>query len=236
MKQLTRISALAAGSALALGLVAGPAAAAGASATKSPGTGAGLTAVKTLASARVNGRTAEIKALQMAVSASANLSSSDKASLNTLLSTDLAAMNSLSTKMAGETTVSAVRADEVTMVDNYRIYMLVAPKVHLSIVFDDETNVITRLQGVYSALSADLTKAGGGTSTEKSQLADMQTQITNAQSALSGQESTLLAVQPGADAASITGQIKPLRTTAQNIRKDLGQAVADAKDVRKALK
>lgn len=238
MKQLTRISALAAGSALALGLLAGPAAAAGADPTTTPGSGSGngLTAVKALAAARVNGRIADIKTLQTAVSAAANLTSSDKSTLDTLLGNDLTAMNGLSTKMAGETTVSAVRADEVTMVDDYRIYLLVDPKVHLSIVFDDETSVITRLQGVYSTLSADLTKAGGGTSAEQSELADMQTQINNAQSALGGRESALLAIQPGADASAISGQVKPLRTTAQGIRKDLGQAVADAKDIRGALK
>lgn len=236
MKNLTRISALAAGSALALGLVAGPAAADGAAPAKTAGSGAGLTAVKALAAARVNGRIAEIKALQTTVSVAAKLDSSDKSTLSTLLSTDLTAMNGLSTKMAGETTVSAVRADEVTMVDDYRIYMLVAPKVHLSVVFSDETSAVSRLQGVYSALSANLAKSGGGTPAEKSELADMQTQITNAQSALNGQEGALLAIQPGADASSISGQVKPLRTTAQGIRKDLGQAVADAKDVRKALK
>jgi len=236
MKNLIRISALTAGSALALGLLAGPAQAAGSGSGSAKASGAGLTAVQTLAATRVNGRVAELQALQLAVSASTQLTSSDKSTLNTLLGTDLSAMTALRTKMAAETTVQAVRADEVDMVDNYRIYLLVAPKTHLSIVFDDEANVITKLQGVYTALAADLKTAGGGTSTEQSQLADLQTQITAAQSALTGQESTLLAVQPGPDAATITGQVGQLRTSAKAIRKDLGQGVTDAKAIRAALK
>ncbi|HEV2639997.1 MAG TPA: hypothetical protein VGX23_32990 [Actinocrinis sp.] len=240
MKQLPRISALAAGSALALGLVAGPAMAAGATPGATAGAGkggAGLSSVQALAATRVNGRIAEIKALQMAVSAATNLTSADKTSLSNLLSTDLTAMNGLSTKMAAQTTVAAVRADEVTMVDDYRIYLLVAPKTHLTIAFDTEASVITKLQGVYSVLSANVAKqTGGGTSAEKSELADMQTQIGNAQSALNGQVSAVLAIQPGANAAAISGQVKPLRTTAQGIRKDLGQADSDAKQVRTALK
>lgn len=241
MKHFTRISAVAAGSALALGLLAGPALADGSSPapTSSPTaatTGNGLAAVKTLAGTRINGRLAELHALQLAVSASANLTSSDKSALNTLLSSDLTGLTALGDKISADTTVQSVRADEVTMVDNYRVYLLVAPKTHLSIVFDDEAAVITKLQTVYGTLSAALTKAGGGTSAEQSQLADMQTQITNAQSALSGQESTLLAIQPGPDASTITGQVKTLRTSAQGVRKDLGTAVADAKALRADLK
>lgn len=241
MKHFTRISAVGAGSALALGLLAGPALADGSSPapTSSPTaatTGNGLAAVKTLAGTRINGRLAELHALQLAVSASANLTSSDKSALNTLLSSDLTGLTALGDKISADTTVQSVRADEVTMVDNYRVYLLVAPKTHLSIVFDDEAAVITKLQTVYGTLSAALTKAGGGTSAEQSQLADMQTQITNAQSALSGQESTLLAIQPGPDASTITGQVKTLRTSAQGVRKDLGTAVADAKALRADLK
>ena len=242
MKHFTRISAVAAGSALALGLLAGPALADGtapaatSSPTASTTTGNGLAAVKTLAGTRINGRLAELHALQLAVSAAANLTSSDKSTLNSLLSSDLTGLTALGDKISSDSTVQSVRADEVTMVDTYRVYLLVAPKTHLSIVFDDEAAVITKLQTVYSTLSAALTKAGGGTSAEQAQLADMQTQITAAQTGLNGRESTLLAIQPGPDATTITGQVKTLRTSAQGVRKDLGAAVADAKALRADLK
>ena len=238
MKHLPRISALTAGGALALGLLAAPAAqAAGASSgsTSASAKGTALTVVKSLAAARITGRIATLQALQLAVSDSAKLTSSDKSALSTLLSSDLSGLQALNTKISGETTVAAVRADEVVMVDDYRVYLLVAPKTHLSIVFDDEADVITKLQSVYSALSADLGKAGGGTSTEQSELADMQSQINAAQTALNGEESTLLAIQPGADASTITGQLQPLRASAKSVRKDLGQAVTDARAVRAAL-
>jgi hypothetical protein len=238
MNHVTRISAVAAGGALALGLLAGPAQAAGAkpAATGSAGGGhVALTAVKALAGARIQGRIAMIKALQTIVSDAPNLTSSDQSALTTTLSNDLSGLTTLSTKMSGETTVQAVRADEVTMVDNYRVYLLAVPQVHLSIVFDNEASAGTKLQSAYATLSSALKAAGGGTATEKSQLADMQTQLANAQSAANGQDAALLALQPGPDASTLTAQIKQIRGDAQTARKDLGQALTDAKDLKSEL-
>jgi hypothetical protein len=123
------------------------------------------------------------------------------------------------------------------MVDDYRVYLLVAPKVRLTDAFDTEAAATTTLQSVYSKLAARVAAAsGGGTSQEKSELADMQQQIQTAQQADSGRVATLLGIKPGADANAIHDALKPLVDDAKTARKDLSQARDDAKKLVAALK
>jgi hypothetical protein len=123
------------------------------------------------------------------------------------------------------------------MVDDYRVYMLVAPKVHLANAFDVEAATVSALRKVHDDLAAKLAAApGGGTATEKSELADLQSQIQAAQQASGGKVSTLLAIQPGADANAIKSSLEPLVSAAKSARKDLVQAREDARKLRSALK
>ena len=203
---------------------------------KAAGT-AGLDAAKALATSRIDGRLETLHALQLAVNDDSRLTASDRSALSTLISGDISGLTSLRGKVGGESTVSAVRADETTMVDQYRVYLLVVPKVHLTNAFDIESAVDSTLQKVHDELAARLAKEpGGGTATEKSQLADLQTQLQNAQQAESGKVSTLLAIQPGPDANAIHSALSPLTTAAKNARADLRKARDDAKALHDELK
>lgn len=241
MKTLTRFgvaavatAALAAGAALPAQAQAAFGNAAGSS--KPAGT-AGLDAAKALATSRIDGRLDTLRALQLAVTDAAHLSSADRSALGSLISGDVSGLTSLRGKVGGETTVAAVRADETTMVDTYRVYMLVAPKVHLASAFDTEAAAESTLQKVHDKLAARLAKQpGGGTASEKSQLADLQTQLQNAQQAESDKVATLLAIEPGADAGAIHSALSPLVTAAKTARADLRKARDDAKALKGELK
>ncbi len=242
MRTLTRLGiATAATAALAAGaaLPAQAQSALGNATTTSsstPGAG-GLTAAKALATARIDGRLETLHALQLVVNNAEHLTSGDRSALSSLISADLSGLTSLRGKVAGESTVSAVRADETAMVDQYRVYLLVAPKVHLTDAFDIEAAAGSTLQKVHDKLAARLAKEpGGGTATEKSQLADLQTQLQNAQQAESGKVATLLAIQPGADADAIRNALSPLVSAAKSARADLKKARDDAKALRGELK
>jgi hypothetical protein len=203
---------------------------------KTAGT-AGLDAAKALATSRIDGRLETLHALQLAVNNAAHLTSNDRSTLTNLISSDISGLTTLRGKVSGETTVTAVRADETTMVDQYRVYLLVAPKVHLTEAFDIEAATESALQKAHDKLAARLAKEpGGGTATEKSQLADLQTQLQNAQQAESGKVATLLAVQPGPDANAIRNALSPLVTAAKTARADLRKARDDAKALRGELK
>lgn len=241
MKTLVRLGvATAATAALAAG-VAVPAQAqtlfGSAATTSKTAGGTGLDAAKALATSRIDGRLETLHALQLAVTSASHLTSDDRSALSSLISGDISGLTSLRGKVAGETTVAAVRADETTMVDQYRVYMLVAPKVHLTDAFDTEAAAVSTLQKVHDKLAARLAKLPGGeTAAEVAQLGDLQTQLRNAQQAEAGEVATLLAIKPGPDADAIHSALAPLVSAAKTARADLRKAREDAKALRAELK
>jgi hypothetical protein len=243
MKTLVRLGvATAATAALAAG-VAVPAqaqsmfGAAAAAATSKTAGGTGLDAAKALADSRINGRLETLRALQLAVTSASHLTSADRSALSSLISSDISGLTSLRGKVAGETTVASVRADETTMVDQYRVYMLVAPKVHLTDAFDTEAAAVSALQKVHDKLAARSAKLPGGeTAAEVAQLGDLQAQLQNAQQAEAGKVATLLAIKPGPDADAIHSALAPLVSAAKTARADLRKAREDAKALRGELK
>lgn len=201
------------------------------------GSVAGLKAAQELTTARIDGRLETLHALSLVVNGAEHLTSADRSTLSSLISGDTSALTSLRTKVAGETTLSGVRADATAMVDDYRIYMLVVPKVHLTDVFDIEAAAEATLQKVHDRLAARVAKApGGGTAQEKAELADLQSQIQAAQQADSGRVAALLAIAPSPDASALHSALAPLVSAAKDARKDLKQARADAKEIVAALK
>lgn len=239
MNRFTRFTriATAAVAASAFATAAALPAQAGTSTSSGTTSGGGLKAAQALTTARIDGRIETLNALTLAVNNAKDLTSADRGTLSGLIKSDVSGLTSLRGKVAGETTVAAVRADGKAMVDDYRVYLLVAPKVHLTNVFDIESAVAPKLQKVHDTLAARVASApGGGTTAEKSALADMQARIQTAQQADSGRVTTLLGIQPGANADAIRDALKPLVEVGKDARKDLAQARADAKQVAAALK
>lgn len=238
MNRFTRLAAVSlAASALATA-AALPAQAQTARTAATSGTGtAGLKAAQALTTARIDGRLETLHALTMVLNNAKHLTVTDRNTLSGLVSSDIDGLTSLRSKVAGESTVTAVRADATAMVDEYRIYMLVVPKVHLTNVFDIESATEAALQKVHDKLAARVAATpGGGTSAEKSELADMQSQIQAAQQADAGRVATLLGIQPSPNADAIHSALSPLISAAKSARKDLEQARDDAKKVEAALK
>jgi hypothetical protein len=197
-----------------------------------------LDAAKHLVTARIDGRLATLRALRTAVNAAGHLTAPHKSTLTSLIASDEAGLTTLRTKVNGETTVAAVRADDQSMVNDYRIYILVAPKVRLTIAADVEGAVVQRLRQVADTLATAISnakQAGKNTSQAEADLADLRSQTDAASTAIAGKADALLAIQPGPDATAILNQVAPVRDAVRTARTDLRKAVADAKAARAAL-
>ncbi len=228
-----RTGALAALGALTLTLLAGAPAGA---ATPAP---VDLTAARAAVTARIDGRLHTLDALKTAVNNAANLSSGHKSTLAGLVSADVTGLTALRTKVATAATPAELRADERSMVVDYRIYLLVVPKVHFTIAADAELAAITRLRKVHDTLAAAVAKdkaAGEDVSKEEAALADMSSQLDAARDAFGARIDALLAQAPGPDAAALAAVVGPARSAVRAARADLGKAVADAKRVRDQLR
>jgi hypothetical protein len=198
-----------------------------------------LPALKAAVTARIDLRVAALAKDAAAVTAAKHLTDADKATLTSLISADTSAMNSLKTKVAGETTAAALKADATSMVDDYRIFLLVGPKVRLTIAGDAEQAAITKLQTVHDKLADLVAKAkaaGKDTTAAEQKLADMAAMITKAQGSLNGQVAAVLAIQPGPDGTTIKSKVATVRQSIGNTRASLKTAVADAKAVTAFLK
>ena len=126
----------------------------GATASGNAASGAGLKTAQALTTARIDGRLDTLHALTLAVNNAKDLTSADRSTLTGLINGDISGLTSLRGKVTGETTASAVRADAQAMINDYRVYMLAAPKVRLTNVFDIEATLVPTLQKVHDKLAA----------------------------------------------------------------------------------
>ena len=164
-------AAVTVGAALALSLTAIPAQAAG---RAKPASTANLAKEQQAVGARIDARLKTLAALQTKVAGFKDLSADHRTTLSTLLSSDVSGLTTLKGKVSSETTVEGVRADAKSMIDDYRVYLLVDPKVRLVHVLDVEVDATARLVKVHDALADKLAKnAKADTQANKDLLADM---------------------------------------------------------------
>jgi hypothetical protein len=227
------VAAIAVGASVASPAFAGIGKAGGA--TASPD---GLDAAKRLVTAQIDGRLAALHTMSSALGSVRKLTAAHKSALSGLVTADTNALNALRTKVAGETTVAAVRADATAMIRDYRVYLLLGPQVRLVAALDVTDAAVTTLRQVHDKLATAVAAAkqsGKDTTAAEAKLADLSAQLDAVTAATAGKAGDLLAVVPGADKTVITDAIKPIRDAVKSARTDLRTAVADAKAVRGTL-
>ena len=188
MNRITRTSLVAA-AVLGLGLgVAGPAAAAPASAAPKS-----LDVAKKAVAARIDLRLAALKKFSAALAGAKQVQSGHRATLTSLITEQTTDLTALKTKVGGETTGTAVKADAKAMVDDFRVFILTGPKVRLTAAIDTEQVVAGKLG----------------------------TKATPVKTGLDGKVDTLLAIKPGPDGDAIRAQVKTIREDAKSARASL---------------
>jgi hypothetical protein len=200
---------------------------------------AGVSAWQHAVDIRIELRLKTLSALKIAISGATNLTSTDRSTLSGIAAHDISGLTALKARTDAETTVAAVKLDGRSMIDDFRIYMLVVPKVRFAIASDQETVVIAKLQTAHDKLASIATALAGqgkDVASEQGELSDLASQISTATSTLSGKASGLLAVQPSPDAAAMTSAVAPVRSAVRGARTDIKAGLADAKKAAAGLK
>jgi len=220
---------LAVGAPAAAGPSVGPSATASPTVPSGPTTGLaiGLDGLKQAISDRIDARLTTLATLATVISSAQHLTDTHRATLSALVSADQTGLTSLKAAVSGEQTIAALRADATAMVDDYRVYALVVPKVRLTIAADLAAAAQQALQQLHNRLAA---VASPGAAVH---LADMQNQL--AAVSVAGVADALLATPAGADAKAIKAKVGTARSAVGTSRTALRKALADAKAARQTV-
>ena len=203
------------------------------------GDGAAVAALKTEITRRIDLRLAALGRYDRELTAAKPLTDAHQATLHELVTTDSSALTNLKSTVAAQTTVAALQADAKSMVTDYRVFLVVGPKVRLTIANDAEVDANTKLHKTHDTLArlvADAKAAGKDTTAAEQDLADMLAALDRATADINGQVAALLAIQPGPDGAAIRASVTTVRRALGSGRADLHTAVTEAKHVRDFLK
>jgi hypothetical protein len=225
--------------ALGAGLVAaGVAAPAYASDPTPTAEGRTVEGAKVAVQRRIDLRLAALQRMDQRIERCRHLTDAHQATLQGIVDGATSGLKALRTKVAGETTIQALRTDAQTMVHDYRVFILRAPQVHGTCMADNEAAAIARLREVAAKLAAGVAKAkqdGKDTAAAEADLAAMDVRLDAAGAALAGQVDKLLAIQPGPDGEAIKGQVRAVRQQLRAALQALRGAVAEARQVRRFL-
>jgi hypothetical protein len=191
-----------------------------------------LAALQSKGTAEIDRRLSNLTAATAKLAASTKLTAADKTALTTQVQDEITGLTALKAKLAAETAIAGARADVVSIVADYRVYVLVLPKTRLvasadrfAAAEDNLTSLYTKLKGKVPATDAAST----------AKLADMQSHIAAAQTISGSLASKLLALQPTGYNAN-HAVLMQYRATLKTAQADLVAARDDAKAVRGTLK
>lgn len=249
-KNLTRFS-VHLGTSLAgiavLGLSLSPLALAlSANATASTNTSATLTATQqqhlqniiSKGNQEITRRLATLNTLSAKITAATKLTASDQTTLANEVSTTASGLNTLKTQLDDESTLAGATTDAANVVTEYRVYALVAPKITLIKVADDQQAAEARLSSLSEALQARISadqKTGKDVTTLQSELTDMTKQLSASQQLSSSIETKVISLQPtdyNSDHTILGGDNTQLKTA----HDDNVTAYTDAKNIISGLK
>jgi hypothetical protein len=178
----------------------------------------------------INRRLKTLNGLTSTISNAQNVSAADKASLTDGVTTEISSLTALKTKLDADTDVTTAASDAQGIITEYRVYLLVVPQVNLVRTADDQQVV----EGKLSTLAGKLqTRVSAGTSTQQSELADMNSKISAAQSISSSVETNVLGLEPS---TYTTGELSTYRNQLKTAQSDIQAATADAKSIIASLK
>lgn len=186
----------------------------------------------------IDRRLVTLNTLTAEITAATHLTAGDESTLSAEVSTSISGLMTLKTELDAATTITAAHNDAEDIYTEYRVYALVAPKVDLIKVADDQQVVqakLTSLAGKLQTRIASEQQAGKSVATLQGDLSDMNSQIAAASAISSNIESTVIGLQPtdyNSNHEVLSGdgtQLKTAHTDDQN-------ALNDAKNIVTALK
>lgn len=185
-------------------------------------------------------RLASLSKLTDKINAATKLTDADKATLTAEVSATADSLNTLKAKLDAETTVAAARADVQSIYTEYRVYALVAPKVGLIKVADDQQVAEQKLQALIQKFQTRLNAAkakGKNVSALEATLNDMTQRVNASVSTSSAVQAKVIGLQPtdyNNDHAVLSGtsaQLKAVHASNVAAYQDAKQIVAGLKDL-----
>jgi chromosome segregation ATPase len=177
-----------------------------------------------------------IKNLQQALdklSKSNTINAADKATLTGQVNDEVSSLTALEAKLNADTTAAAARTDVQSIVSDYRVYVLMLPKVRM-VASDDRFSVVAeKLTSLHDKLQArvnslNLSSATAGQVSTK--LTDMKAKLDDAKAKFGGLSEQLLVLRPS-DYNSNHAVLETFRAAMATAQSDLKAARDDAKSV-----
>jgi hypothetical protein len=201
----------------------------------------GTAVAKRTVEAKIDARLAQLAQLQHQVDASKNLTDGDRSALGTILSNEVSGLTQLRANVDAATDTKTIADDARSMIDDYRVYVVVTPQVHLTIATDaGEHAVEVANDKIAPKLDAAIAQAkANGKDVAKAQADDdaFKAAVAAAAADLDGQSATLLAQVPHgypanhqtfldarAKIADARAKLAEARTDAHNVVDDLKSA------------
>lgn len=189
----------------------------------------------------IDRRLTTLDSLTIKVAAAIHLSSSDQATLSNEVSSTTSGLTSLKSQLDSTTTIMAAHNNAEDIYSEYRVYALVAPKISLIKVADDQQVVQGKLTALSTKLQTRITtlqQSGKDTTqvqTMQRELTNMNNEITAASKISSDIESSVIVLQPSdynSNHAVLSGDNTQLKTA----HADDQQAVTNAQNIITTLK
>src|ERR1039458_6530004 len=203
-------------------------------------TAARLACIDQRASQAVSAREAALQKMTSDVNDSADsadITSSDKATLLGQLSADASGLQTLLGTIDADTTVAKALADTETIVTGYRVFLLEQPKVHLVIAADTETTIESNLQSKLPSIQTAINNSSASAAQKaaaQTAFNDCTTQAAAAQSASAGIVSDVITLLPSGYPGNQPTLVSA-RDSAQTARSDLGKCKTDIETIRTDL-
>jgi hypothetical protein len=190
-----------------------------------------VTTVRQLVETELADRVTQLHTLTGRVNGAVTLAPTDKATLlGDLNQTELPGIETLGTKVPGDTTCLALRQDAHSMVYDYRVYLVMTPQTDLVIANDAVIHAEGVLSNLETTISGAIQRAdtkGTNVAAVQAAFADYETNVTTAQGLTSGQSATVLAQSPPDYPAS--------RAVFSQARSDVTDAAHDLRTARNDL-
>ncbi len=202
-------------------------------------TPSGFSSAQQLVEADLTARVTQLNALAGAAGNTANhLTTGDRQTLqNDITTVELPGIQTLQTQAQQASTCAGLRVVAHSMVYNYRVYLVMTPQTHLTIVIDDETyveGVFVNLEPQIATAIANAQSAGKDVTAAQAAFADLKSQVTSAQGDTTGQSASLLAQTPQGYPGNWPVFLGA-RTNATNAHSDLRAAYADLQKIKTDL-
>jgi hypothetical protein len=197
-----------------------------------------VSATRQRCTAAIDVRLVELTKLDGRLGSASHLTNAHRSTLGTIIGTARTGLTGLRTKIAADTDAATLKADCQAIVQDYRVFALRAPQVHLTVASDTEAAAVSKIQALEPKLSSALDAAeakGVDVTAARQAYADLTAKVTDAGQAVAGLGDGVIAYAP-ADYNADHALLDPARAAVKSARADLRAARDDAKAIAKALR